>query len=100
MELTAAFDVMLSSLTAADASRRQVTGVLDWRTLVEQAQQAASQYLAEAGEAMEHDSAHVAGHDTPTHKSWRDLCQDIIRALDHRMGRLPPSGVARGRCRR
>ena len=38
MDILPAFDVMLGSLTAADASRRQLNGVLAWHALAEAAE--------------------------------------------------------------
>jgi hypothetical protein len=81
MELMQAFDVMLGSLTAADASRRQVQGCMDWRALVEAAYAAGRDYCAAAGTQIQPAGREVAGHATPTHRAWLDLCQQIIKTI-------------------
>jgi hypothetical protein len=82
MEILPAFDMMLGSLTAADASRRQVNGVLTWRTLAAAAEAGRSAYSKAAGgeEVLSVMKARVRR--TPTHVAWMRQCGLMIAVLE------------------
>ena len=83
MDILPAFDAMLGSLTAADASRRQVTGVLAWRALAEAADAAMDAYANQAdGEVPPVMLARVSP--TPTHRAWMRQSGLIITVLENR----------------
>lgn len=82
MEITAAFDLMLASLRAADASRRQVSGVLSWRDLVAVAVRARRACGQAEGPPPPAAGTQVAAHDAATHRAWLHLCGQITAALE------------------
>jgi hypothetical protein len=83
MDILPAFDVMLGSLTAADASRRQVNGVLVWRALAEAAEAAMGAYAKQAdGDIPPVMLARVSP--TPTHRAWMRQSGLIIAVLENR----------------
>lgn len=81
MEIMAAFDLMLASLRAADASRRQVAGVLAWRDLVAMAVLARQACGQVEGPPPPEEGTRVATHDAATHRAWLHLCEQITSAL-------------------
>jgi hypothetical protein len=67
-----AFNHMLACITAADASQRQVNGVLAWREYAERACELASS----------REGTRVLASDSRTHRAWRAAAASIADALD------------------
>jgi len=74
-DLLGAYDVMLRGLTAADASRRQLNGVIGWAWHVAAACRAGEGCGSTAGMTV-----NLAGGEYD-HGSWKSDCRQILSAL-------------------
>jgi hypothetical protein len=75
MDLMRAFSVMLSGITAADASDRQVNGILRWRELVHEA------VKRSPGGTNRAEGTSVGVVASETHLGWRIASGYLIKAL-------------------
>lgn len=75
MELLTAFTAMLNDVGYANASARQIDGILDWSDYVSRAVRHADEMGASAG-CME-----VTFSGSATHRTWRISCMSILAAL-------------------
>ena len=75
MNLMRAFTVMLSGVTAVDAPRRQVNGILEWRDYVMEALRHANSHESPSGTDVS------AALSSETHAGWRAAAGEILAAL-------------------
>lgn len=71
VHLMRAFDLMLAQVTAADASRRQVRSILEWREVTRRVLDA----------ALSPEGTFVGPADSRTHRGWRAAAEGINDAL-------------------
>lgn len=76
-----AFDVMLKSLTVAEAGPTQINGVSAWQGTVAIATAEGEVYCTAAQTEMNPAGRQVDGFETTTHRSWVAMCEAITKAM-------------------